>query len=156
MKLLQMSLTRALFLLTLVFLPNIVSASGSGGNEELVDYYQTAEAQYVIYGLLKSIDEKNYNAAWDASNAVLRQSVSKESWLATVSGMRDMFGAYKSRIEIGRGLADKARNGPQGIYYGVAFKSKFSKMNAEEKIVLSLENGTWKLAGYFLNVMVEK
>lgn len=41
-------------------------------------------------------------------------------------------------------------NGEKGIFYAIVFKTQFSLLTAEEKIILSYEGGEWKLAGYFL------
>jgi hypothetical protein len=142
---------RIVFLLIACLWAGLATAQNQNGAEGVPDsYYQRAEASHAAYLLLRSIDKNDYAGPWKKATAKARSGLNEGAWVATMSGMRKAFGSYKDRTEIGYGFSTRMSSGESGIFYAVKFKSQFSGMTVEEKLVLSLENGEWRLGGYFL------
>ncbi len=38
-----------------------------------------------------------------------------------------------------------------GRYFAIFYESSFANFDAEEKVILSLEAGDWKVVGYFMS-----
>ena len=113
-------------------------------------YYQRSEANYATYRYLRAMDGGNYASLWKSTSPLARNGLTESSWTTTVANMRKLFGLYKERTEEGYGFSSQMSNGEKGVFYAIVFKTQFSLLTAEEKIILSHEGGEWKIAGYFL------
>lgn len=113
-------------------------------------YYQRGEANQATLQILKLMDAGDYANLWSQSSRIATKDMSEEAWLGLLKGIRATFGTYKDRMEERIGFSNKISTGETGIFYAVGFKSEFSSMVVEEKVILSLEDGQWRLAGYFL------
>ena len=86
---------------------------------------------------------------WDLLSNELKESTAKISWSSTLIGFSTVFGKVVERDYKSSTFTDSLPDAPPGRYYICDFDSTFSKMNASERIVLVLEEGDWKIAGYF-------
>jgi hypothetical protein len=127
-----------------------IAQAPNGAADGRDSYYQRAEASHAAYLLLRSIDKGDYAGLWSKATIKAKSGLNESAWGSALSGMRKVFGSYKDRTEIGYGFSDRMSSGERGVFYVVKFKTQFSGMTADEKLVLSYEDGGWRLGGYFL------
>ncbi len=137
-------LIAATFSLSTIAQSNDNAVTGRGS------YYQRGEANHAVLQALKLMDAGDYANLWNQCSRIATKDMSEEAWQSVLKGIRATFGTYKDRMEERIGFSSKISTGETGIFYAVGFKSEFSSMVVEEKVIMSLENGQWKLAGYFM------
>jgi serine/threonine-protein kinase len=115
-----------------------------------------AFAQPASYGdnvkaWLAAIDAGHYDASWDMASDYFKSKVTKEQWTALAKPVRDMVGDPVSRGAAQVIKTDTLPDAPFGHYLVITIHTKFSmNPSATETIIMKLENGEWKVAGYFI------
>lgn len=115
-----------------------------------LSYYERAEVQYAVYGILRAADRGDWATLWKKTSPIGRQRLSESAWSRVLSDMRHTVGDYENRNEIAMGTADEITDGTKCRCAVFEFHANFSKLAADEKVIVSFEDGEWKLAGYFL------
>ena len=120
-------------------------ATGSGTQE--IAALQAARAWLAI------VDAGSYEESWKTAAGYFRASVSKEQWRQAMEGVRKPLGNALTRELIGKTAVSELPGAPDGQYVVIQFKTSFeNKRNAVETVTPMLEdNGSWLVAGYFIN-----
>lgn len=114
---------------------------------------QNLEAFEAVKGIVHTIDEGQYEQAWENSSQLLKDMVPKFALTNMLSVTRKNLGAPSSRSAPAIGFLEKIDDShPKGAYSVVEVDTTFGTKVVHEKIVMVKESGTWKLAGYFINV----
>ena len=100
---------------------------------------------------LALIDQEKYAESWEQSAVPFKKGITAESWAATVKSVRGPMGKLESRELSNRDFMTELPGAPKGEYVIIQFKSRFkNKKNAVETITPMLEDGKWKVSGYFI------
>jgi len=100
---------------------------------------------------LALVDADDYAQSWNAASQFLQSHVTEAQWESVGKAARDPLGAV-----VGRGVASvkfsaTLAGAPDGQYALVEFDTQFAhKAAATESVVLTMEGGVWKTAGYFI------
>lgn len=88
---------------------------------------------------------------WDLLSDSVRDSTMKITWSAALKGQDALFGELVERESAQATFTDNLPDAPPGRYFLCDFDSAYTKSRARERVVLVLEDETWKVAGYFKN-----
>ena len=100
---------------------------------------------------LNLIDQNEWQSSWDEASSFVHGAVTEEQWIESISKGREMTGAVVSR-ELTTITAHSELPGvPPGEYRIVQFNTSFASASAATEVVtLVREDGSWKVAGYFI------
>lgn len=127
------------------------ATSASAGARVGGDAGERAAAIEVATRFLDQLDGGQYGSTWELTGAHMRRLTARPMWAATLSAMRGGTGALKSRKLEGASFARTLPGSPPGHYFVIRFDSRFERLAAEEKIVLNLERGQWRIEGFAMN-----
>lgn len=100
------------------------------------------------------VDNKDYQASWDAAAPVFQEAVSKEEWDKTLSKLRTAMGPLKERRLFYERFTPVLPGLPDGHYIILQFATTFeNKQNAVETVSLKRaadHDMPWQVAGYFI------
>jgi ABC-type glycerol-3-phosphate transport system substrate-binding protein len=100
---------------------------------------------------LKLIDDGNYAESWEQSAASFKNATTAEKWAAMVKPIQSPLGKVQSREVANRDYMTSLPNAPKGEYVIIQFKTNFeNKKGAVETVTPMLEDGKWKVSGYFI------
>jgi hypothetical protein len=100
---------------------------------------------------LANVDAGNYDASWDLASAYFKSQLTKEQWYALVKPVRDAVGPVVSRGAAQVTQTDTLPNAPFGKYLVIVIRTKFAMNDhATETIIMKMEDGEFKVAGYFI------
>jgi hypothetical protein len=101
---------------------------------------------------VQQIDDAQLDAVWERAGAAWKSAIAKPVWKASLGGLRATMGRAKVREFAGGGFSPSAGgDAPPGHYCFIFFHTQFETATAEEKVVLNLEDGQWRLVGYWLD-----
>lgn len=124
------------------------------GDEAQTEMVQTSEdkaAQRVALKWIALIDRGEWEASWQEAGKTFRRAVSSEDWAGQVEPVRAPLGSVISREVQTQTVHDQLPGAPAGTYRIVQFATDFSIVpDTTETVILMLENGSWKVAGYFI------
>jgi hypothetical protein len=110
-----------------------------------------AEATKAARAWLVLIDDGKYGESWDAAAKVFQGAITREQWAATLANFREPLGKLGTRGVKSAELRTSLPGAPDGKYVVVQFKTSFSKKkSAIETVTPFLEDGSWKVSGYFI------
>jgi len=117
---------------------------------ESVPYTKAEQAAAVksVQSFLSDMDSDR-DGSWDDLSQILKASVAKFTWKATLTGFKVGFGKNLSRGKVQFACTDKIPDAPAGRYFIFDMESKFERANVTERVVLAREGDGWKVAGYF-------
>ena len=100
---------------------------------------------------LALVDAGQYDESWSTASAYFQSKVTKEQWTELAKPVRDTVGPVVSRGAAQVLKTDTLPDAPFGHYLVITIHTKFA-MNpaATETIIMKLESGEWKVAGYFV------
>lgn len=126
--------------LTLCVLPLLVVA---GTKEDAAA--ETAKAW------LELVDQGKYGASWKEAAPLFQGQVTEKAWEKLVAGVRKPLGAFRSRELASAVFSTSLPGAPDGEYVVVQFQSSFAnKAEAVETVTPMLDQGVWKVSGYFI------
>lgn len=100
---------------------------------------------------LALVDEGRYGESWDEASELLRAAVTREEWERQVGAVRGAFGAVERREVKSRTIATSLPGAPDGRYVVLELATAFArKAEAVETVTPRLEDGAWKVAGYYV------
>jgi hypothetical protein len=100
---------------------------------------------------LALVDQGRYGDSWKAASASFREHVTAAAWQEAVKGAREPLGPLQHRSLTEDTHATTLPGAPDGDYEVLRYSSQFArKADAVETLILANENGTWKVAGYFI------
>jgi hypothetical protein len=114
---------------------------------------KTAAAVESAKAWLLLVDSEKYGESWENSAGVFRTSVTKEKWEQMMLDIRKNLGKAASRELKASEYKTSLPGAPDGEYVVIQFSTSFeNKKSSIETITPMLEkDGTWKVAGYYIN-----
>jgi hypothetical protein len=115
-----------------------------------------AQAQQSNYGdncnaWLGLIDAGKYDQSWETASDLFKSKITKEQWAPMVKAVRDTVGQPLSRSAKSVTPTETLPQVPFGKYIVIVLNTKFAmNQSATETVIMKLENGEWKVAGYFV------
>jgi hypothetical protein len=97
------------------------------------------------------VDQEQYAKSWEEAAPLLRESVTKDTWVNAVGGVRGTVGKLKSRKLKSAEDAKNMPGMPAGRYVVIQYDAVFANRPAVETITPMLdEDGTWRVSGYYV------
>lgn len=98
---------------------------------------------------LDTLDAGRYDECWNSLAPVMQQGRTLQDWTADVSAPRERFGKPILHELQRAEFSTVVRGAPTGNYVTVAYVSQFANAPPVlETILLTLEDGHWRIAGY--------
>lgn len=100
---------------------------------------------------LSLVDAGQYDRSWTEASKLFQAHVTQTQWTTEVKSAREPIGAVDSRNVPAVRFTNSLPGVPDGQYAVLQFHSKFAhKAGAIETVTMMMDDGTWKLAGYFI------
>ncbi len=112
----------------------------------------TPAAQQASQTALRLIDDKSYTQSWEQASTIFRDIVTLEAWLTRVASLRDPHGQFHERLQRSAVAMTDPADSPKGEWIVITYDSRFDKNIVVETLMMYLEDGRWRMAGYFLKV----
>ncbi len=127
--------------LLLIMLPLTIQAS-----EE-----KKTSARKAATAWLNLVDQQQYQDSWEQSATLFRKQVNASTWTQQMTAVRQPLGNANSRILLGATYATSLPGAPDGEYVVLQFQTVFKfKKDAIETLTPMLDNGYWRVAGYYI------
>lgn len=111
-----------------------------------------AQAQALIQGL----DAGAYGRAWDQASTLFQTQTPRSPFVTGMASLRGRWGDPGARSVRAVGFSATVKGAPPGAYAAVLFATAFAQgIEAEEKLIVTLQDGQWRLAGYFIRTRPE-
>jgi hypothetical protein len=95
------------------------------------------------------VDAGDYAQSWNAASQFLQSRVTEAQWETVGKAARDPLGAVVGRNAASVKFSATLPGAPDGRYALVEFDTRFAhKAAATESVVMTMEGGIWKTAGY--------
>lgn len=112
---------------------------------------QTHAAKTATLNWLAHLDNGDYQASWDSAASLFKNQVSAKQWRKAAAGVREPLGAVQSRELMTETLTNSLPGVPDGQYVVFQFRTVFAnKAEAVETVTPMLDNGEWRVSGYFV------
>lgn len=108
------------------------------------------EAQQAAEHWLDLMDKGRWEENWAQSAASFKASTDAPAWQVAASVARSGFGQPESRDMTASARTQALPGAPEGDYHLFQYKARYSQGEAVETVVMFLEDGQWKGAGYFI------
>ncbi len=101
---------------------------------------------------LADVDSGRYDNSWESAATLFKGQVSVEQWRNTIAGVRDPLGGVQSRSLKSGAYTTMLPGAPDGEYVVLRFDTVFeNKARAVETVTPMLDDGEWRVSGYFVN-----
>ncbi|MDH3746344.1 MAG: DUF4019 domain-containing protein [Acidobacteriota bacterium] len=115
------------------------------GNEKEEQAIAAAEAW------LGLVDAGDYSKSWEGAAALFRKAVTQQQWIQSLNGVRKPLGRLVSRRVKSKQYLTQLPGAPDGDYVVIQFAASFeNKKTAVETVTPMLDDGVWKVSGYFI------
>lgn len=112
----------------------------------------TSDAEAAALAWLEAIDSGQYEQAWENSSTLLKVPLSPNMLSRTISAARRDFGTVQSRRRVSLTHETSMPGAPRGDYAILTFQTNFeNRPKITETITPHLEEGTWRVSGYYVN-----
>ncbi|MGO3055643.1 MAG: DUF4019 domain-containing protein [Halomonas sp.] len=112
----------------------------------------TDAAEAAALAWLEAIDSGEFELAWEVSSPLLKRPLSPSMLERTISAARRDFGSVESRRRTCVISATSMPGAPKNDYKEFTYQTRFTnKPNITETITPHLEEGVWKVSGYYVN-----
>lgn len=135
------------------------TATASGGpapagetSDPVADESQMSEPERAAREWLALVDSGQYGESWTAAATLFRRAVTAAQWAQQVGAVREPLGTMVRRRLTREKRSSEAPGAPDGEYSLLTFESAFeNKREAVESVTVTREeDGTWRVAGYFI------
>lgn len=110
-----------------------------------------AAGQAAIAEWVSLVDAGNYGMSWRATGSLFRNQVTEAQWVAQLGAARSPFGEMVSRSKKSSSHHEQLPGAPDGDYVVVQYDTAFATEKAAvETITVMLEDGEWRVVGYFI------
>jgi Protein of unknown function (DUF4019) len=100
---------------------------------------------------LDGLDAHHYAESWNDAAAVMKQGRTQDDWVRDIGGPRELLGKSVMRELQHADFSTTVRGAPEGQYVTIAYLTQFSNAPpAIETVLVMLEDGRWRIAGYNL------
>jgi len=108
-------------------------------------------AEQVARAWLETIDAWEYWASWEQSASILQQAITKSEWEKSIGWIRGIYGKRIKRELFSSLYKTELPWAPDGEYVIFQYKTSFeNKKNTIETVTPLLEDGEWKVSGYYI------
>lgn len=109
------------------------------------------EAEQEAGKWLALIDGGSYEESWHRTASLFRRQVGLEQWKQAMTAARAPLGSMTSRKLLGAKYATSLPGAPDGEYVVLQYQTSFSnKKSAIETVTPMLDEGKWKVSGYYV------
>jgi hypothetical protein len=116
-----------------------------------IDQYKINAAITAAEVWLDLSDQKLYDQCYDVSATLLQNTVTKESLSESLKNAREPLGALSKRTLIAAEYFEVLPGAPSGEYVVIQYSSySESNSNVIETITPMLNDGVWKVSGYYI------
>ena len=99
---------------------------------------------------LQLVDAEKYAESWRGSALLMKEKVTEQEWVEQLTKARDIYGAAVERRQDDISYSTTAKDGPEGEYITIVFDARYQRAEKfSEYVFVMLEDGRWKVAGYF-------
>lgn len=100
---------------------------------------------------LKLTDSGNYDQSWQKAAQMFKSHVSQMDWAMAMQTNRSPLGRVLSRKLRNASHRDHLPGAPDGEYVVIQYETSFEhKKAAVETVTPTLDDGEWKVSGYFI------
>ena len=118
---------------------------------EMPDTEKAEKATAVAMEFLQLIDSQQYAESWQMAAGLMKEKVAEKDWVEKLSKARTLSGEVLERAEKSTTYSPSAKDSPEGEYISLIFDSKYQRAESvSEYVTVMLEDGHWKVAGYFI------
>jgi hypothetical protein len=118
---------------------------------ETPDTEEADKAAAVAMEFFQLIDADMYAESWQMSAGLMKERVTEKDWVEKLTKARTLSGPLVERKEKDSSYSTTAVDSPDGEYISLIFESRFQRAESvDEYITVMLDDGHWKVAGYFL------
>jgi len=143
----------AAFLVSLGLLTGCSVSDGATPAKEVVKP-GTSEQQAAVAEaariFLSRLDKGDVDETWHDASPVIYRYTNQKVWSVGIQTLRDGVGQLRDRKLNGIGFHKAVAGSPPGEYATLVCTTSFSRVTVQEKVVLNLHQGSWKVSGYFL------
>jgi len=108
-------------------------------------------AEQAAQSWLQLVDAGKYDESWQQAAEAFRDKISQQAWKQAMEATRKPLGALKSRELISACYTTTLPGAPDGQYVVIQYKTSFeNKAEAVETVTPMLEDGQWRVSGYFI------
>jgi hypothetical protein len=109
------------------------------------------QALPVAAEFLALVDGGKYAESWQSSASLMREKVAKKDWIEKLDEARNHSGGLVQRVQKSASYATQVKDSPEGEYIMLIYDSNFQAAeDVSEYVTVMLEEGEWKVAGYFM------
>lgn len=118
---------------------------------EMPDTEKAEKATAVAMEFLQLIDAEKYAESWQMAAGLMKEKVAEKDWVEKLTKARTLSGEVLERAEKSVTYSPSAQDSPEGEYISLIFDSKYQRAESvSEYVTVMLEDGHWKVAGYFI------
>lgn len=118
---------------------------------EKPDTEKAEKATAVALEFLQLVDADKYAESWQMSAGLMKDRVSEKDWVEKLTKARSLSGAMVERTEKDTSYSTSAKDSPEGEYIALTFTSRYQRADGvSEYVTVMLDDGHWKVAGYFI------
>lgn len=100
---------------------------------------------------LAYVDEGEYVSSWNSAATMFRNRITTEDWEEAVSSVREPLGKLISRKLRSARYTTSLPGAPDGDYVVLHFDTVFeNKAAAIETVTPALDEGEWRVSGYYI------
>ncbi|WP_198507640.1 helix-turn-helix domain-containing protein [Qipengyuania seohaensis] len=112
---------------------------------------QDAVIETAARNWVRLIDNGDYAESWAQAGPTFKSAVTAETWTAKAAPVREPLGALVSRTVETVSAHSALPGAPDGQLMIITFATDFAEASGtKETVVLSLEEGSWGVVGYFI------
>ena len=118
---------------------------------EKPDAEKTEKAREAAMKFLHQIDNEQFAESWQDAAQLMREKVTQQDWVETLTKSRALSGALVERTEENASYSTSAKDSPEGEYILFTFDSQYERAkNVTEYLTVMSEGDGWRIAGYFI------
>ena len=100
---------------------------------------------------LALVDGGQYQESWERAASLFKQQVNAEQWSQALAAARTPLGALVSRQLLSADYETSLPGAPDGEYVILQFQTRFkNKKSAIETVTPMMDNGNWRISGYYI------
>lgn len=112
---------------------------------------QEKAAKRAALAWLALVDSGEYSASWEQAARLFKTQIGTDEWVKAVRSARRPFGALVSRRIASSHYTTTLPGAPDGEYVVLQFETRFeNKAGATETVTPMLDDGTWRVSGYYI------
>lgn len=141
-------------LLSILLMTGLLSTV-SYAQEATMEVKQKA-AQDAAEQWLALTDNNEYDESWDNAANFFKSSISQESWDTALKKVRQPLGKLIKRTLLNVQYMTQLPQAPSGEYVVIQYQTSFENASVIETITPMLDNGSWKVSGYYVRPSTAK